>query len=139
VGRYPWAIGGTTLLFHLGVSTETPRDLDTFTTPECFPNVAAVLENCYGPGLRPESENYVSSHFLTFTAEDGTQIDLMAGAAVMRAGQRITWDFDPTRIDIEDGLPWMKLEDWQTLYGLFNRPRRIAQIEEYLRRKTVIF
>jgi hypothetical protein len=139
VSQYVWAIGGTTLLFRLGISTDPPRDLDTFTTPEDFPHVAEILKNLYGAGTRPASESYVSEHFLTFTATDGTQIDLMAGAAVMQAGKRITWDFDPTRIDVIDGLPWMQLEDWQTLYALFDRPHRVAQIEQYLRRKTATF
>ncbi len=137
--QYVRAIGGTTLLFRLGISTDVPRDLDTFTTPEDFPRVAEILKNLYGAATRPESENYVSEHFLTFATAEGTQIDLIAGAAVIQAGKRITWDFDPTRIDVFDRLPWMKLEDWQTLYALFDRPHRVAQIEKYLRRKTATF
>jgi hypothetical protein len=139
VSSFVWAIGGTTLLFRLGMTTVLPRDLDTFTTPEDFPRVAETIARRYGSGVRPASKNYVSEHFLTFTTDDGTQIDLMAGAAVMRAGNRFAWNFDPTRIDVIDGLPWMKLEDWQTLYALFDRPHRVAQIEEYLRRKTANF
>jgi hypothetical protein len=130
-----WAIGGTTLLHHHGVHSETPRDLDTFTTPEDFPHVAGALARLFGPGARTKSEDYVSDEFLTFTAPDGTQIDLIAGAAVMHEGVRKTWHFDPTNIEIADGLPWMTLEDWRTLYALFKRAQRVAQIDEYLRRR----
>jgi hypothetical protein len=130
-----WAIGGTTLLHHHGVHTETPRDLDTFTTREDFPQVAAALTGLFGTGVRVESADYVSDAFLTFTAPDGTQIDLIAGAAAMHDGVRTTWHFDPTTIEMADGLPWMRLADWRTLYALFKRPQRVAQIDEYLRRR----
>jgi hypothetical protein len=130
-----WAIGGTTLLHHHGIHAESPRDLDTFTTPEDFPQVAAKLALLFGPGVRMASADYVSDHFLTFTAPDGTQIDLIAGAAAMHDGVRKTWYFDPKNIDIADRLPWMKLEDWLALYALFKRAQRVAQIDEYLRRR----
>ncbi len=98
--------------------------------------MAGILGAQFGAGTRKQSAVYVSDYFLTFTAADGTEIDLMAGAAVMKAGDRVCWEFDPNRIDFDDGLRWMRLEDWQTLYALFDRPHRISQIEQYLRRKN---
>jgi hypothetical protein len=130
-----WAIGGTTLLHHHGIHADAPRDLDTFTTPEDFATVAAACAQLFGPGVRTQSTEYVSDEFLRFTALDGTQIDLIAGAAAMHDGVRKTWYFDPKNIDIADGLPWMKLEDWLALYALFKRAQRVAQIEQYLRRR----
>ncbi len=131
-----WGVGGTTLLHHLGIHDAAPHDLDCFTTVAHFPIVAERLAARFGAGTRTPSDVHVSTCFLTFTAPDGTHIDLLAGAAVMKAGVRHAWDFDPKTITRDaDDIPWMRAEDWLELYRLFDRPERVKTLDSYLRRR----
>jgi hypothetical protein len=126
-----WAIGGSTLLYHLGIEP-APRDLDIFTTAQDFARVQAALIEVCGPGHRPQHPRYASAQFAHFTTAQGVSIDLMADIAV-RTGQGLQhWQFDPATIVDESGLPWMRAQDWLTLYALFDRPQRVAQLRAYL-------
>jgi hypothetical protein len=129
-----WAIGGTTMLYLRGVIATAPRDLDTFTTHGDFDAVCSVLTQECGPCIRPPHGTYASDRFATFTSAEGIQIDVIAGAAVMRDGARQAWHFEPTHTEMVAGLPLMSLNDWLALYRLFDRPHRVEQIEAYLRR-----
>jgi hypothetical protein len=129
-----WSIGGTTMLHLRGVTNELPRDLDSFTTHADFAPVCARIESVLGPGVRPPHGQYASDHFITFRASHGVEMDVIAGAAVVKNGMRQTWHFNPSRVQIIDGLPLMLLDDWLALYALFDRPRRIAQIQAFLAR-----
>ena len=125
-----WAIGGSTLLHHLGLEP-APADLDLVTPPAHFEPIAAVLAARFGPGQRPAHPRYRSAHFLRFDA-GGVPLDLMAGIAVHTGGALVHWHFDPLHIDHADGLPWMRATDWLALYTLFDRPARARQLEAWL-------
>ena len=129
-----WAIGGSTLLHHLGLEPN-PADLDIVVSAADFTKAEVKLAALFGEGLRPQHASYQSEHFARFKAADGTQIDIMAGIAVLRGNEVVTWHFEPQRTVIEAGLPWMRAQDWLTLYTLFNRPARAAQLAAYLSTK----
>jgi hypothetical protein len=126
-----WAIGGSTLLYSLGIE-KAPRDLDIVTTPEHFDALDERLTRNVGLGFRPEHETYRSDHFNRFTSCSGVTVDVMAGINVLVGGRNICWDFDPQRIVQRDGLPWMSAQDWLDLYKLFQRTTRVAQLNEFL-------
>ena len=42
------------------------------------------------------------------------------------------WAFDPATLELRDGLPWMRAEDWVQLYKLFDRPTRVKALTDYL-------
>jgi len=126
-----WAIGGSALLYRLGIE-ETPDDLDIVTIPKHFDSLSERLSRHVGVGFRPEHATYRSEHFKRFTSSSGVTIDAMAGIKVFLGGRNIYWDFDPHRVDHRDGLPWMLAEDWIDLYALFQRPTRVAQLNEFL-------
>jgi hypothetical protein len=122
-----WAIGGSTLLHHLGVEPE-PFDLDIVVSTAHFEAAQNKLIALFGDGVQPQHANYQSAHFSRFSVTDGTQVDIMAGIAVLQGSERVTWAFEPTTTVIEDGLPWMRAQDWLVLYTLFDRPERVAQL-----------
>jgi hypothetical protein len=126
-----WAIGGSTLLFRLGIEP-APRDLDVVTTVQHFDEAERRLAQRLGAGSKPGHPLYRSSHFTRFTSDRGTRMDLMAGIAVLVDGDLQTWQFDPARIEHHDGLPWMNARDWVVLYSLFDRPERVAQLRSLL-------
>jgi hypothetical protein len=126
-----WAIGGSTLLHHLGIEP-APVDLDIVVSTAHFAAADNKLVALFGTGFQPRHDNYQSEHFSRFTAVDGTQIDIMAGIAVLQGNELVTWTFEPKHTAMEDGLPWMRAQDWLTLYTLFNRPARVAQVAAYL-------
>jgi hypothetical protein len=126
-----WAIGGITLLHHLGVEP-APVDLDIVVSTAHYKATESKLNALFGKGLQPQHANYLSEHFSRFNAADGTQIDIMTGIAVLQGNKLVSWTFEPHNIVVEAGLPWMRAEDWLTLYGLFNRPVRVAQVQKYL-------
>ena len=119
------------MLQHLGVEP-APVDLDIVVSTEHFKAAENKLMTLFGEGLQPQRASYRSTHFSRFTAVDGTQIDLMAGIAVLQGNELVTWAFEPYKAVVEAGLPWMQAEDWLVLYGLFNRPVRVAQVQKYL-------
>ena len=129
-----WAIGGSTLLHHLGIEAE-PVDLDIVVSTAHFRAAENKLAAIFGTGLQPRHDNYQSEHFSRFTAPDGTQIDIMAGIAVLQGNEVVTWQFEPKHTVIEAGLPWMRAQDWLALYTLFNRPARVAQLQTYITRR----
>jgi hypothetical protein len=129
-----WAIGGSTLLHHLGIEPH-PADLDIVVSVADFKTAEDKLTALFGEGHRPRHPSYQSEHFARFKAADGTQIDIMAGIAVVQGNEVITWHFEPQHTAIEAGLPWMRAQDWLTLYILFNRLARVAQLTAYLSTK----
>lgn len=126
-----WAIGGSTLLHHLGLEPD-PADLDIVVSDADFKKAESKLTALFGEGQRPQHASYQSAHFSRFTAANGTQIDIMAGIAVLKGNDVIAWHFQPKHTVTEAGLPWMRAQDWLVLYTLFNRPARVAQVEKYL-------
>jgi hypothetical protein len=127
-----WGIGGSTLLHHLGLEA-APRDLDVFTTADNFAQVHAVLTAaCGAPGERPPHPRYACAQFARFTTAQGVSIDLMADIAVRTDSGVQRWQFDPASIEHRNGLQWMRAQDWLTLYQLFDRPQRVAQLTAYL-------
>jgi hypothetical protein len=126
-----WGIGGSTLLHHLGLEP-APRDLDLITTEAHYPAVHAVLTQVFGAGSRPQHPRYVSAHFARFQDASALSVDLMADIAVRTAQGIERWQFDPAAVMVHDGLPWMRAQDWLTLYQLFDRPQRVAQLTAYL-------
>ncbi len=132
-----WGIGGSSLLWRYD-NLHTPDDLDIVTTPADFSVFCARVVPHVQKTPRISSNVYASDQFATFIAKDGTQMDVMAGIAVMKLGMRIRWEFDPQNIEIDDDLPWMMLADWKALYTLFDRPARVVQIDA-LRRRHGLF
>jgi len=126
-----WAIGGSSLLWRLGIEP-APTDLDLVTTPAHFEALCAALARRFGPGVRPPHARYDSAHFQRFGSAAGAAVDVMAGVAVRRGSVRLPWHFEPQRSQHLDGLPWMAARDWLTLYALFERPARVAQLQAYL-------
>jgi hypothetical protein len=126
-----WAIGGSTLLHHLGVE-RAPVDLDIVVSTAQFKAAESKLTALFGEGQQPQHASYRSTYFSRFIVADGTQIDIMAGIAVLLGNELVTWTFEPHNTVVQAGLPWMRAEDWLVLYGLFNRPARIEQVQKYL-------
>ncbi len=129
-----WAIGGSTLLHHLGIEAE-PVDLDIVVSTAHFTAAKNKLASLFGAGSQPRHDNYQSEHFSRFRATDGTQIDIMAGITVLQGNELVSWTFEPKHTMLEAGLPWMQAQDWLILYTLFNRPVRVAQLTAYLSTK----
>jgi hypothetical protein len=75
-----WGIGGSLLLFHLGLVT-TPQDLDIVTTPEDFSELQKRLLSILGPASQVDHPTY-ATHFARFTSAHGVTLDLMAGIRV---------------------------------------------------------
>jgi hypothetical protein len=126
-----WAIGGSSLLWRLGIEP-APNDLDLVTTPAHFEPLCAALARRLGPGEHPPHEHYLSAHFLRFGTAATAVVDVMAGIRVRRGTELPVWQFEPRRTQHIDGLPWMPPSDWLTLYALFERPARVAQLQAYL-------
>ena len=129
-----WAIGGSTLLHHLGIEPN-PADLDIVVSTAHFKAAEGKLICLFGEGRQLQHASYQSEHFTRFKAADSTQIDIMAGIAVLQGNEVIPWHFEPQNTVIEAGLPWMQTQDWLVLYTLFNRPARVAQVQKYLTRQ----
>jgi hypothetical protein len=126
-----WAIGGSTLLHNLGL-VDSPNDLDLVVTEEDFTTIAARLFSVFGSHSRPESKYLASAQFARFQAYSNCHIDIMASIAVRQGARLQPWHFDPASVRIRDGLPWMRASDWLELYRLFDRPERVALLEDYL-------
>lgn len=129
--RLDWGIGGSTLLFKLGL-IDSPRDLDLVVMPRHFESARSRLSSLLT--LRPTAPHptYVSKHFARFISATGVGVDIMASIAVRSESTLTTWDFDPRTLSHDDGLPWMRAEDWVCLYRLFGRHERAQQLADYL-------
>jgi hypothetical protein len=125
-----WAIGGSTLLWSLGLEA-APQDLDVFVVEQDFDEALSRLEPVLGGSHRPAG--FAAQRVARFAAPDRTEMDLVAGIAASTAQGVVHWSFDAaTPIEHRGGLPWMRAEDWLTLYRLFGRPHRVAQLERFL-------
>lgn len=125
-----WAIGGSTLLWSLGLEP-APRDLDAFIVEQDFDEALSRLEPVLGSSHRPDG--FAASRVARFAASQGAEIDLVAGIAALTSQGVVRWPFDAaTPIQHRGGLPWMRAEDWLTLYRLFGRRHRVAQLERFL-------
>ena len=126
-----WAIGGSTLLFKLGLG-EAPLDLDIVVIPEHFESTRHRLSSMLT--LRPAAPHptYASKHFARFLSATGIGVDVMAGIAIRSGSTLTSWDFDPQTVAHVDGLPWMRAEDWVCLYRLFGRHAQALQLADQL-------
>jgi hypothetical protein len=120
-----WGIGGSLLLYHLGLPAE-PRDLDIVSTLEDFGQINTRLALALGPPTPAPHPSYVSIGFSRFLAGSGVSLDLMAGVRVRTTeGSCVDWHFDPQTVTYAEGLPWMQATDWVDLYTIFNRPEQV--------------
>lgn len=128
-----FGIGGSTLLHLLGLEP-APRDLDLVCTTEDFAALVTRLQERLEPQPRTAHPRFRSAGFAQFTATGGVEVEVMAGVEVAAGASSTYWHFDPDRLRWSAGLPCMDPRDWLALYGLFDRPARVAQLDEFLRR-----
>jgi hypothetical protein len=126
-----WAIGGSLLMWKLGIES-APRDLDVMTTTSDFVEVCARVSSIYGPAHDAPHPTYRSKCFARFHPDGPVPIDVFADVAVETASGLARWAFDPGRIDLEGHLHWMRAVDWLQLYELFDRPNRVQSLKKYL-------
>lgn len=126
-----FGIGGSCLLQQLGLEV-TPRDVDIICTEDDYPTIFQRLSTRLSAVELPAHPEYCSQHFQRFVSEEGVGVDLMAGVAVARQGQKDYFSFDPSRTQMQQGIRWMLAEDWLLLYQLFNRPQRVQQLTQLL-------
>jgi len=130
-----WGIGGSSLLWKLGLSRE-PRDLDLVTTAAHFPEVRRLISLTLGEGSNTPHPVYRSRHFARFASAGPVAVDLFAQVRVETPRGMVEWTFDPATLELRDGLPWMRAEDWVQLYTLFDRPARVKALTDYLARRA---
>ena len=126
-----WGIGGSSLLWNLGLA-DAPRDLDLVTTAEHFPEVRRLISLKLGEGADTPHPVYRSRYFARFAPLGPVSVDLFAEVRVETSSGILEWAFDPAALELRDGLPWMRAEDWVQLYKLFNRPARVKALTDYL-------
>jgi len=126
-----WGIGGSSLLWRLGLA-EAPRDLDLVTTAADFPEVRRLISLKLGDGSDTPHPVYRSRYFARFAPTGPVSVDLFAEVRVERSDGILEWAFDPATLELRDGLPWMRAEDWVQLYKLFDRPMRVKALTDYL-------
>jgi len=129
-----WGIGGSSLLWKLGVA-EAPGDLDLVTTVAHFPEMRRVISQTLGEGSDTPHPVYRSRCFARFAPMGPVPVDLFAEVRVETASGTLEWAFDPARLELRDNLPWMRAEDWVQLYTLFDRPARVKALMDYLDRR----
>lgn len=127
-----WGIGGSALLYELGLGIQ-PNDLDIVVTEVDFAEVVSRLRCKIGEFHRPANHRYVSMHFARFRAPSGVELDAMAGIMVARPSGPVRWRFDPSSVEIRAGLPWMRASQWLELYELFDRPERVRLLRAHLK------
>ena len=130
LGATDWAIGGSFLLQCYGIEPQA-RDLDLVCTLERFEQFNALLSQ-YAQ-IVPVSLHpiYRSKGFARFR-KNGLVIELMAGIQVLKDEGLQAFEFLPEKTSWQQDLPLMQLADWLELYQLFERPKRVAQLEQYL-------
>ncbi|MBU2180729.1 MAG: hypothetical protein KJ930_14985 [Gammaproteobacteria bacterium] len=129
--KYRFGVGGSLLLCELGLLSQA-RDLDLVCVADDFQQVAAAIAVFLRPLKVSPHPLYHSRHFARFTAEDGTELDLMAGICV-QATPQIEWQFDPSQLQWRHEVPWMTAQQWLELYQLFQRPERVAVLQLFLK------
>lgn len=130
LGPTDWAIGGSFLLQCYGIEPQA-RDLDLVCTLERFEQFKALLSQyaqVVPVSLHPI---YRSKGFARFH-KNGLVIELMAGIQVLKDDGLHSFEFRPQNISWHQDLPLMQLADWLELYQLFERPKRVAQLQQYL-------
>jgi hypothetical protein len=129
---YQFGIGGSCLLWHLGLDVQ-PADIDIVCAEPHFSAIADVLRaQGYQLQFVPPHPGYATAYFAHFTRPDSHSVDLMAGIAVRQQGKVAEWTFNPQRCHWQQGICWMPAADWLQLYQLFDRPQRVAQLRHYL-------
>jgi len=126
-----WGIGGSSLLWSLGIA-EAPRDLDLVTTAAHFPEMRRLISLKLGEGASVSHPAYRSRCFARFAPIGAVSVDLFAEVGVETSDGVLEWSFDPTTVELRDGLPWMRAEDWVQLYKLFGRPIQVNALTNYL-------
>jgi 3-isopropylmalate dehydratase small subunit len=126
-----FGIGGSCLLQQLGLEV-TPRDVDIICSEADYATIFQRLSTRLSAITLPAHPEYCSKHFQRFVSDKGVGVDLMAGVAVARQGRKISFSFDPSRTQMQQGIRWMLAEDWLQLYQLFNRPQRVQQLTRLL-------
>ena len=130
LGPTDWAIGGSFLLQSYGIEPQA-RDLDLVCTLERFEAFKTLLSqyaHAVPVSLHPI---YRSKGFARFS-KNGLVIELMAGIQVLKDDGLQGFEFQPENTSLQQGLPLMQLSDWLELYQLFERPKRVAQLQQYL-------
>jgi hypothetical protein len=130
LGPTDWAIGGSFLLQCYGIEPQA-RDLDLVCTLESFEQFKALLSQ-YAQVV-PVSRHpiYRSTGFARFS-KNGLVIELMAGIQVLKDDGLHAFEFLPEKTSWQQGLPLMQLADWLELYQLFERPKRVVQLQQNL-------
>lgn len=130
LGPTDWAIGGSFLLQCYGIEPQA-RDLDLVCTLKRFAQFKELLSQ-YAKAL-PVSLHpiYRSQGFARFQ-KNGVVIELMAGIQVLKDEGLQSFEFQPEKTTWPQDLPLMQLSDWLELYQLFERPKRVAQLQQYL-------
>ncbi|MDR7120330.1 hypothetical protein [Rheinheimera soli] len=130
LGPKDWAIGGSFLLQCYGIEPQA-RDLDLVCTLERFEQFKTLLSqyaHAVPVSLHPI---YRSKGFARFS-KNGLVIELMAGIQVLKDDGLQQFLFQPEKTSWQQGLPLMQLADWLELYQLFERPKRVKQLQQYL-------
>jgi hypothetical protein len=131
LGPTDWAIGGSFLLQCYGIEPQA-RDLDLVCTLERFEEFKTLLSqyaHAVPVSLHPI---YRSKGFARFR-KNGIEIELMAGIQVLKDDGLQSFEFKQENTTWRQDLPLMQLSDWLELYQLFERPKRVAQLQHYLR------
>jgi len=130
LGPTDWAIGGSFLLQCYGIEPQA-RDLDLVCTLERFEQFKTLLSH-YAHAV-PVSLHpiYRSKGFARFS-KNGLAIELMAGIQVLTDEGLQQFEFQPEKTSWQQDLPLMQLSDWLELYQLFERPKRVLQLQHYL-------
>jgi hypothetical protein len=130
LGPDDWAIGGSFLLQCYGIEPQA-RDLDLVCTLERFEQFKALLSQYAHPVPVSLHPIYRSKGFARFRKND-LVIELMAGIQVLKDEGLQQFLFQPEKTSWQQGLPLMQLADWLELYQLFERPKRVKQLQQYL-------
>ena len=137
-----FGIGGSCLLQQLGIDV-TPRDVDIICSEADYLIIHQQLATLLTPITLPTHPEYCSRFFQRFISQDGATdegigVDLMAGVAVSRQGDKQYFKFEPSRTELQHGIRWMLAADWLVLYQMFNRPQRVLQLTQYLAQHDTI-
>ncbi|MDZ7868856.1 MAG: hypothetical protein U5L02_06560 [Rheinheimera sp.] len=126
-----WGIGGSLLLVERQLQADF-RDIDLVCSEAVLPALVAHLQ--HGSTELPVAAHpqYCSRFFRRYQHSSGLVIEVMAGIQVRQAAAVLQWPFVPSRCVQRHGLPWMALADWLELYQLFERPEKVALIQQAL-------